>query len=96
MRKAIRETRRAKKQEKADAKRERKANVSRAGKWTGDRREQDMIRKAARRPIKQEKRRKGLLAKADKFEAQGKKFLEEAEKLRKEYYTMTEQKEVRR
>jgi hypothetical protein len=87
--------RREKRHEKAEAKRARKLNVQRAGKWRNPEfKAADKAKKLANRPHKQEKRRKKMLLRADKLERQAKKLMAEAQIARARYHHLTKLKEV--
>lgn len=80
------ETRKAKKHAKSEAKKARKSNLQLAAK-SGDPEQNGQG--------KQEKRRKRMLARAEKLEAQAKKLMLEAKKARARFEVLTELKQVR-
>jgi len=90
------EQRREKRRDKAAAKKERKANIKRSGKWTEERREEMKAKKSEKSmdPAKRERRRLRLLQRHQKLTVQAEKFAAEAQKALAQYKYMTEAKEV--
>jgi len=86
---------REKRHQKAEAKQGRKVKAARVAKWDTERRAQEKLKKLANQPVKQEKKRRRLLARAEKLEAQASKMLLEASKARARYEHLTDLKEVR-
>ena len=88
--------RKDKKLAKTEAKRERKANVKRSSKWSGDRKEADKLKKSgiAANPETKDKQVKRLYKRADKLEAQAAKLVESAKKARAQAATLAKQLQV--
>ncbi|KAH9910006.1 hypothetical protein F4778DRAFT_713771 [Xylariomycetidae sp. FL2044] len=76
------EARKEKRHAKSEAKQLRKLNVTRAAKWTQERKAADKLKKAANRPHKQEKHHRRMRQRAEKLEAQAKKLWADAQKAR--------------
>ncbi|KAI3323084.1 hypothetical protein HD806DRAFT_497867 [Xylariaceae sp. AK1471] len=87
------ELRREKRAVKSEAKQARKLNVTRAAKWTPERKALDKQKKLATRPHKQEKRRRRMRQRAEKLEAQARKLWAEAQKARARADVLDEMRE---
>jgi hypothetical protein len=86
--------RKAHRHAKADAKKARKANVKRAGKWTEERRAEDKLKKLAALPGKKERLLNRSLKRAQKLEEQAKRMWAEAQKARARHAVLMEQRKV--